>query len=147
MSVAKVVNPVYRVCLAMDARVGSEAANRLKAATIRLGPAGTPKVVHAVHERKGSSVQPPFVALEIGFALPEYDPSLVEQGLAALFADLQRNIESLRPLTTSEVTTRLLVNINSKSTEHRPILLLTRKQVALLADLGSTFELDGYLMI
>jgi hypothetical protein len=141
------VNPVYRVYFWLRTASGSATAAQLQALELPVDPSETPRLIQVHRQSKGSSHQPPFTAWEIGFELPKYNTGLAELGVARLCAYLEGHKGRLHKLTNrKDVTASFVININSKSSDQRPVAMLNRDQIALLAKLGASVAVDGYLM-
>lgn len=139
-------NPSFRIYLAFDAPESSGAAETLRALARDLGPTGTPPVVHRLRESLGSKFHPPFIALEFGFEVDGYDLEVLRMAIVALFDDLEKHLKILQSISIQDVERRLVVNINSKCADERPVVTLTASQLTTLAMLGASLDLDGYLM-
>lgn len=146
MSSTPMKNPSFRVYVAFDASASSGAAESLRAIALKLGPGEVPPVAHRLRESEGSKFHPPFVALEIGFEIGGYDVEAFREAMLALFDDLDRHLKTLQGISIKDVERRLVVNINSKCSEERPVFTLTAKQLATLALLEASLDVDSYLM-
>jgi hypothetical protein len=96
---------------------------------------------------RGSSFDPPYVAVEIVIEEANYDLAVWEQKVRNLFAYVghcESNLRRARAL--AGVSAQMIVNTNAFNSDHRPVFLLDSTQVGLLARLKASFELDGYLM-
>jgi len=96
---------------------------------------------------KGCSFQKPFTAVEIGYTLYKYDLKLFEQRTNALFEKLIDNQKLIGELSNNTaVTTTFVININSMTSDERPLFFLSNSQIAFLAKICSSLTFDGYLM-
>jgi hypothetical protein len=104
-------------------------------------------ICHGVFRRRGGSVQPPFIASEIGFELFKYDPDLFEHWVDQLFVELEANAPAIiKWKAYKSVSSCFVINMNIQNECQPPTFLLRPEQVELLAAFGASIDLDGYLM-
>jgi hypothetical protein len=133
--------------LSLHCSATSQEASLLETDKYQIGVNGQSTILHRVFKGRGSSVQPPFVAVETGFELHEYDQALFEHWTDLLFAELFSNAPVISKWKDSKsVSSAFIVNINSMNEEHRPVFFLRPEQMELLASFGASIAFDGYLM-
>ena len=136
-----------RMYFSLHCSVVSQEASVLETDKYQISVDGQSTISHRIFKGRGSSVQPPFVAVEIGFELHEYDQLLFGHWTDLLFVELIANAPIISKWKGSKsVSSAFIVNINSMNEEQRPVFFLRPEQTELLASFGASIIFDGYLM-
>jgi hypothetical protein len=133
--------------LSLTCPLASEDAETLAATGFQIGDEGQDKIyVDVFYNRKGNIFSEPFVRVSIKFKLYEYDLDLFEYWQNQLFLEIEKNLPLIMKWKNSKtVSVGLVVYINSDNEQQRPIIYLTTEHVKLLADIGASFDFDGYV--
>jgi hypothetical protein len=139
--------PIMQVYFLLHCPVNSVEASVLKADKYKISLDGKQKIFHRKSKKKGCSFQCPYISVEIGFELYEYDITLFEHWTNQLFSELAVNESLISKWKNAEsVRSSFIININSMDDEQRPVFFLRPEQIELLAKFGASITLDGYLM-
>ena len=96
-------------------------------------------------EGKGSSIQLPFYAVEVGFRQVTYDYDTLIDRLNVLFKCIKQNLHKIYKLLESgDIKSTFGVNFNCKNRNHRPAFDLRSDQMELLVKIGASVSLDSY---
>lgn len=140
--------PILRVYFLLHCPVGVAEATLLENGAYSISDQGQAMLIQRVFRGRGSSWQPPFVGIEIGYELHEYGKEKFERYTDQLFSDLHGNAARIKAWAALDaITASFVVNFNSMAADQRPVFFLRPDQAALLAAFGASVNFDGYLML